>query len=105
MEVPIKHFNKKKIIHKEDYIKWKQDTSIGYITDRKQEEEGVEPWGDYMCSEVCPQRHTHTTTERVGRVHRWEGLSGLGGIYPANISLGSLFVSLAHWGGCLCDTL
>lgn len=45
MEVPIKHFNKKKIIHKEDYIKWKRDTSIGYITDRKQEEEGVEPWG------------------------------------------------------------
>lgn len=34
MEVPIKHFNKKKIIHKEDYIKWKRDTSIGYITGR-----------------------------------------------------------------------
>lgn len=34
MEVPIKHFNKKKKIHKEDYIKWKRDTSIGYITGR-----------------------------------------------------------------------
>lgn len=105
MEVPIKHFNKKKSFIKKITLNENGTLSIGYITDRKQEEEGVEPWGDYMCSEVCPQRHTHTTTERVGRVHRWEGLSGLGGIYPANISLGSLFVSLAHWGGCLCDTL